>query len=83
MKDTGGTVPGDLLLVTAFVSYVGCFTRKYRADLLENHWIPFLLGLEVAIPHTENLDPLGMLTDDAQIAQWNNEGTFLAVNYSY
>jgi dynein heavy chain len=26
------------------------------------------------IPITENLDPLCLLTDDAQIATWNNEG---------
>lgn len=26
------------------------------------------------IPVTEDLDPLSLLTDDAQIATWNNEG---------
>lgn len=29
---------------------------------------------QVAIPMTEGLDPVSMLTDDATIAQWNNEG---------
>ena len=27
-----------------------------------------------AIPITENLDPIKLLTDDATIAMWNNEG---------
>lgn len=26
------------------------------------------------IPMTEGLDPASMLTDDATVAQWNNEG---------
>jgi dynein heavy chain len=24
-------LPGDVLLITAFVSYVGCFTKRYRS----------------------------------------------------
>nr|CAD7441486.1 unnamed protein product [Timema bartmani] len=152
----GTTLPGDVLLVTAFISYVGCFTKQYRLDLLNKMWLPFLKTLEVGmggpyhrtlrefiiagstqlmararggregkfwrhdlfepvqregrnlfepvqrggrnlfepvqggsdvilapiqgefslppIPITEGLDPLSLLTDDAQIAVWNNEG---------
>ncbi|XP_076548684.1 dynein beta chain, ciliary isoform X2 [Osmia lignaria lignaria] len=68
------TIPGDVLLVTAFLSYMGCFTRKYRTDLMYEKWIPFLNDLDVKIPRTEGLDILSLLSDDAQIAQWNNEG---------
>lgn len=68
------TLPGDVLLVTAFISYVGCFTRQYRLDLIDKHWLPFLKKLEPPIPMTEGLDPLSLLTDDAQVARWNNEG---------
>ena len=68
------TLPGDVLLTTAFVSYVGCFTKLYRLDLMDGHWIPFLKGLKSPIPVTEGLDPLSLLTDDAQVASWNNEG---------
>ncbi|KAJ8945230.1 hypothetical protein NQ318_011210 [Aromia moschata] len=68
------TLPGDVLLVTAFMSYVGCFTKKYRLDLMHKHWKPFLSGQPKPIPMTEGLDPLSLLTDDAKIAQWNNEG---------
>ena len=68
------TLPGDVLLITAFVSYVGCFTKQYRLDLMDVHWLPFLKELKEPIPITEGLDPLTMLTDDATIAGWNNEG---------
>lgn len=74
LKRSGVTIPGDVLLVTAFISYVGCFTRKYRLDMMNKSWLPFLDKLEVKIPMTEKLDPLSLLTDDAQIAKWNNEG---------
>ena len=68
------TLPGDTLFITAFVSYLGCFTKSYRTDLMDNHWLPFLKGLKHPVPITEGLDPLTMLTDDATIAAWNNEG---------
>lgn len=68
------TLPGDILMVTAFISYMGCFTRMYRIDLLKKYWEPFLKKLIPAIPTTPDLDPMDLLTDDAQIAQWNNEG---------
>lgn len=29
---------------------------------------------QIPIPKTEGLDPVSMLTDDATVAQWNNEG---------
>ncbi|XP_067860662.1 dynein axonemal heavy chain 17-like [Heptranchias perlo] len=73
-KEQEETLCGDVLLVTAFVSYVGYFTKKYRNDLLNEYWMPFLQKLEVPIPITENLDPLSLLTDDVDIAAWNNQG---------
>jgi dynein heavy chain len=41
------SLPGNVLLVTAFVSYVGCFTKRYRTDLLQNLWMPKLQNLKV------------------------------------
>lgn len=73
-KDALVTMPGDVLLVTAFISYVGCFMRNYRVNLMDKHWLPFLGNLKVPIPRSEGLDVLSLLTDDAQVAQWNNEG---------
>lgn len=69
-----GTLPGDILLITAFISYVGCFTKRYRTDLVNTHWLPFLNKMTPPIPMSEGMDPLGLLTDDATIAKWNNEG---------
>ena len=36
-------------------------------DLLENKWVPYLRKLKNPIPVTENLDPLSMLVDSAQV----------------
>jgi dynein heavy chain len=32
---------GDVLLATAFISYVGPFTKPYRNELMQKHWVPF------------------------------------------
>ncbi|XP_054702261.1 dynein axonemal heavy chain 17 [Grus americana] len=74
LREQEKTLCGDVLLVSAFVSYVGYFTKKYRAELLEKHWVPFLSGLAVPIPITPGLDPLSLLTDDADVAAWSNQG---------
>lgn len=37
-------------------------------------WLPSTLISKVSIPMTEGLDVIAMLTDDATIATWNNEG---------
>ncbi|KAM3592376.1 uncharacterized protein V6R79_017533 [Siganus canaliculatus] len=68
------TLCGDVLLITAFVSYLGYFTKRYRLQLMDDTWRPYLSELKVPIPVTPNLDPLTMLTDDADIAAWQNEG---------
>uniref|UniRef100_A0A4W6EWQ5 Dynein axonemal heavy chain 11 n=1 Tax=Lates calcarifer TaxID=8187 RepID=A0A4W6EWQ5_LATCA len=68
------TLSGDVLLTAAFISYSGSFSKKYRRELLDNLWMPFLRSQKMPIPMTEGLDPVSMLTDDATVAQWNNEG---------
>lgn len=42
------TLPGDVLLTTAFVSYQGCFTRRYRDNLI-NKWLNFLNSQSVRL----------------------------------
>ncbi|NWR46185.1 DYH17 protein, partial [Regulus satrapa] len=74
LREQEKTLCGDVLLVSAFVSYIGYFTKKYRAELLDKHWLPFLHGLTVPIPITPDLDPLSLLTDSADVAAWNNQG---------
>ncbi|XP_064890572.1 dynein axonemal heavy chain 9 isoform X3 [Columba livia] len=73
-KQQQSTLCGDILLITAFISYLGYFTKKYRQDLLDGIWKPYLHQLKVPIPVTPSLDPLTMLTDDADVAAWQNEG---------
>ncbi|XP_028422796.1 dynein axonemal heavy chain 9 isoform X2 [Perca flavescens] len=68
------TLCGDMLLITAFISYLGYFTKRYRLQLMDNTWRPYLSQLEIPIPVTPDLDPLTMLTDGADIAAWQNEG---------
>ncbi|XP_055614548.1 dynein beta chain, ciliary, partial [Uranotaenia lowii] len=68
------TLPGDVLLIACFISYVGCFTRRYRIELQEKMWIPTFRQAKPPIPFTEGVDPLNLIVDDAVIASWNNEG---------
>ncbi|KAG7466869.1 hypothetical protein MATL_G00146930 [Megalops atlanticus] len=68
------TLCGDVLLTSAFISYAGSFSKKYRQELVEHLWMPYLRSQKIPVPMTEGLDPISMLTDDATIAKWNNEG---------
>ncbi|NWI85455.1 DYH9 protein, partial [Pitta sordida] len=73
-KEQQSTLCGDVLLITAFVSYLGYFTKKYRQELLEGIWKPYLHQLKVPIPVRPCLDPLALLADEAAVARWHNEG---------
>ncbi|KAG7325031.1 hypothetical protein KOW79_011347 [Hemibagrus wyckioides] len=74
LKSQETTLCGDVMLISAFVSYVGYFTKKYRTDLMDKYWLPYLRELKVPVPITEGLDPLTLLTNDAEIAAWSNQG---------
>lgn len=49
MKKEELMLPGDVLLTSAYISYVGCFSRSYREVLLEEKWLPFFKSLNVRI----------------------------------
>ena len=77
MKQQATMLPGDVLLVSSVISYLGCFTKSYRVELMENFWIPYMNKLPEEIPNTlacEGANVLSLLTDDVIIAGWNNEG---------
>ncbi|KAI9221923.1 dynein heavy chain and region D6 of dynein motor-domain-containing protein [Blastocladiella britannica] len=68
------TLAGDVLLASAFISYVGCFSKRYRTELIDEKWMPYLKDPATGVPMSNNLDPLDILTNSAEIARWNNEG---------
>lgn len=53
-KSQGVTLCGDVLLISAFVSYVGYFTKKYRTELMEKFWVPYINKLKVGGPRPGN-----------------------------
>ncbi|XP_058258889.1 dynein axonemal heavy chain 11 isoform X1 [Hemibagrus wyckioides] len=73
-REQEATLCGDVLLTAAFISYAGSFSKRYRHELLHNLWMPYLRTQKVPVPMAEGLDPISMLTDDATVAKWNNEG---------
>ena len=79
-----GLLVGDVLLASAFVSYIGCFNKRFRLDLMSGVFVPYMQGKAAgasfttiknafALPMSEAADPLKVLTNDAEIASWNNE----------
>ena len=77
LKDSKRMLPGDVLLVSSFISYLGCFTKPYRVDLMDKKWLPYLKKTDKTIPMSLGFigaNVLSLLVDDAIIAGWNNEG---------
>ncbi|KAL7490113.1 hypothetical protein ACHAW6_015825 [Cyclotella cf. meneghiniana] len=72
---------GDVLLASAFMSYVGPFTKPFRIHLMENYFRPFLikefgkiaaeLGDEYVMPLSDAANPILTLATPAEVAQWN------------
>jgi dynein heavy chain len=63
---------GDVLVASAFVSYIGAFNARFRTDLVSDQWLPDMI--EKKVPMTEGIHPLDVLCDEAQIAVWNSQG---------
>ena len=47
LKDTAYLIVGDVVLVTAFVSYTGYFSMPYRLNMMNEKWKPYLTQLAV------------------------------------
>mmetsp|Transcript_10755 Transcript_10755/g.40251 ORF Transcript_10755/g.40251 Transcript_10755/m.40251 type:complete len:4525 (-) Transcript_10755:51-13625(-) len=71
LKEDRAVIMGDVLLGSAFVSYAGGFDITFRKTLRER-LIAFIK--EKKIPASEDLSVVKVLTDDAKIAKWGNEG---------
>ena len=42
MTNSAKLLIGDTLIASAFISYIGPFTKPYRAELVKVKWVPFL-----------------------------------------
>ena len=62
---------GDVLLASAFVSYVGPFNKAFRDRIIAD-FVDFFGRNNIPMSPTPN--PLVVLTDEATIAGWNNFG---------
>ncbi|KAL5281346.1 hypothetical protein ACFFRR_005004 [Megaselia abdita] len=62
---------GDVLYLTAFLSYTGPFNQEYRNDL-QTLWLKELN--ERKIPLSSNINIIDSLTDRTQIGEWNMQG---------
>ena len=65
-------VVGDVLLSSAFVSYAGPFTKKFREMIIKGTFLKYIK--DAKIPMSSNPDPMILLVDDATKAAWNNQG---------
>lgn len=67
---------GDVLVASAFLSYVGPFTKSFREQLVKEQWLPLMANSvnNGPMPMSPGADPLGILSDDAEILKWNTQG---------
>ena len=63
---------GNVLMASAFVSYIGVFNMKYRQKLLRVHWMPDVQERRIRLLDT--FHPLRLLANEATIARWTTEG---------
>ncbi|XP_017772772.1 PREDICTED: dynein heavy chain 2, axonemal [Nicrophorus vespilloides] len=64
-------LPGDCLLGTAFVSYLGPFVSNYRDDMIK-YWIQQIIELD--IPSNPDFEIIKFLTDPTSIREWIIQG---------
>lgn len=64
-------VMGDVLMASAFVSYIGPFNMQYRIAIMKEKFAKFFKDNK--IPVSDNSNPLDILTTEAEMAQWQNE----------
>jgi len=70
LDETLKVIIGDVLLASAFVSYVGPFNKQFRDAIMNENFVPFFGNNN--IPMSADSNPLNILIDDATKATWNN-----------
>jgi dynein heavy chain len=59
-------IVGDVLMASAFVSYVGPFNKKFRDMIIIDKFLVFFKKNN--IPMSPDPNPMTILTDEAEIA---------------
>jgi dynein heavy chain len=62
---------GDIVIASAFVSYVGPFPKRYR-EQIKHSFVDFISSKGIPLSLTAK-DPLVILTNEAEKAKWNNQ----------
>ena len=57
------------MIASAFISYIGPFSKGMRDELIREKFMPEMKNLN--IPSSANPDPVKMLTSEADKAVWN------------
>jgi dynein heavy chain len=72
---------GDVMLASAFISYVGPFTKPFRDKLMMERFTPYLIenftkatGDVEKNPISPAADVVSILATPAEIATWNSDG---------
>jgi dynein heavy chain len=75
-KEERNLIIGDVILTSAFISYIGPFTKPFRDDLINRKWIPFLQKAKSgeSIPMSDPCQPVLVLTNESQISTWKTLG---------
>eukprot|EP00760_Papus_ankaliazontas_P013352 PhM_4_TR15700/c3_g1_i1/m.85000/K10408/DNAH; dynein heavy chain, axonemal len=64
---------GDVLAASAFVSYIGPFSKAFRERIVAESWMTDVVAR--GIPLTPGVDiVMDVLTNEASVASWENEG---------
>jgi dynein heavy chain len=63
---------GDVMLGSAFVSYIGAFDKKLREGLWKEIWMEDIIAKK--IPLSETVDPLDQLTNEANDSEMMSQG---------
>lgn len=62
---------GDVIFLTAFLSYTGPFNQEFRA-ICQNTWQTEIIRMD--IPMSNNISIIDSLTDMATVGEWNVKG---------
>lgn len=65
-------IVGNVLMASAFISYIGPFSKTMRDELVQNQFLPFMKDQK--IPMSAIANPVKLLTSEALKAKWNSQG---------